>query len=56
MTVRELQQRVRRLHAREEAGVSGETPFLALAGVWLFLLPLFLFLLLVAYGAYYLAS
>ena len=43
------------LHQIEEAGESGETPFIAILGVFLFLLPLFLLLLGIAFGAYYLA-
>jgi hypothetical protein len=44
------------LHEIEQAGESGETPFIAILGLLLFLLPLFLLLLAIAFGAYYLAS
>jgi hypothetical protein len=44
------------LHQIEQTGESGETPFIALLGLFLFLLPLFLLLLGIAFGAYYLAK
>jgi hypothetical protein len=51
---RELEQRVDELHEVEFEGESPATPFIATAGVWLFILPLFLFMLGAALAAYYL--
>jgi hypothetical protein len=46
----------RHLHAVEQEGESGETPFLALLGVSVFLvLPVFLAMVGLAVAAYYLA-
>jgi hypothetical protein len=43
------------LHAIEREGESGETPFIALLGLILFLLPIVIVFLAIAFGAYYLA-
>lgn len=43
------------LHDVEKRGEEAATPFIAVGGVILFLLPIFLFLLGVAFAAYYLA-
>ena len=43
------------LHEVEHEGESGETPFLATFGVFLFLVPVFLVILGLAFAAYYLA-
>jgi len=40
----------------EQTGESGETPFIAILGLLFFLVPLFLLLLGIAFGAYYLAA
>jgi hypothetical protein len=53
--VRGVEHEAEHLHAVEEAGESGETPFIALLGLILFLLPIFLVFLGLAFGAYYLA-
>jgi hypothetical protein len=45
----------RHLHAVEQEGESGETPFLAMLGVVVFLLPVFLLMVGLAFAAYYLA-
>jgi hypothetical protein len=39
----------------ERAGDSGETPFIALIGIFLFLLPIFFVIVGLAFAAYYLA-
>ncbi len=39
----------------EQAGESGETPFIALIGVMLFVLPIFLVIVGLAFAAYYIA-
>ena len=41
------------LHEIEETGESGETPYIAILGVFLFIFPIFLILLGVALIAYY---
>jgi hypothetical protein len=46
---------VQHLHDVEREGESGETPFLATAGVFLFILPIFLVILGLALLAYYLS-
>jgi hypothetical protein len=38
----------------EEKGESGETPFIAILGIILFLVPIFLVMVGLAFGAYYL--
>jgi|1185.fasta_scaffold08769_2 hypothetical protein len=55
MTRRELEQRLEELHAEEVEGASTATPFIAAAGVWLFVAPLFMLMLGAALAAYYLA-
>jgi hypothetical protein len=44
-----------RLHALERKGDSGETPFIAILGLFLFFLPVFLVIAALAFTAYYLA-
>ncbi len=39
----------------ERAGESGETPFIAILGIVLFLLPIFLVIVGLSFAAYYLA-
>ena len=55
LTMRRLQQRAHDLHVREVEGQSGETPFLAIAAVGLFLIPAFCVILGAALAAYYLS-
>jgi hypothetical protein len=43
------------LHEIERAGDSGEAPFIAILGVFLFLLPIAAFMMIVAFSAYALA-
>lgn len=43
------------LHAVEQAGEAWETPFIAILGLFLFFLPIFLVMLGLAFAAYYLA-
>lgn len=45
----------RHLHEIEQVGYAGETPFIAILGLWIFLGSAFAFLLLVASLAYYLS-
>jgi hypothetical protein len=54
--VQKAEQEVHHLHEVEQAGESGETPFIAIAGVFLFLLPIFLVMVGLALAAYYLSS
>ena len=44
---------VRHLHDVEREGNAGETPFIALIGVFLFLLPIFAFVVTLAFIGYY---
>jgi hypothetical protein len=51
-----LEAEARHLHDVEQRGEAGATPFIALGGLILFLLPIFLVLLGIAFAAYYLAA
>ncbi len=53
--VQALEHEVEHLHEVERSGESGETPFIAIAGIILFLLPIALVMLGAAFAAYYLA-
>jgi hypothetical protein len=53
--VRELEAEVEHLREVEQEGESGETPFIAILGLILFLLPIFLLMVGLAFAAYYLA-
>jgi hypothetical protein len=55
LPVRAIEAEAAHLHRIEQAGESGETPFIAILGVVFFLLPIFLTMLGVAFAAYYLA-
>jgi hypothetical protein len=44
------------LHEIEERGEAGVTPFIAIGGLILFLLPIFLVMVGLAFAAYYLAK
>jgi len=54
--IEKLEAEARHLHAVEQRGESGATPFIAIGGLILFLLPIVLFMLGVAFAAYYLAA
>ena len=51
--IQKLEQEAHHLHEVEQLGESGETPFIAIAGVILFLLPIFLVMAGLAFAAYY---
>jgi hypothetical protein len=53
--VREVEAEVEHLHEVERAGESAETPLIAFLGLILFLLPIFLLMLGIAFAAYYIA-
>jgi hypothetical protein len=53
--IKTIEDEAHHLHEIEQAGESGETPYIALLGVFLFLLPLAAFLMIIAFSAYYLA-
>lgn len=53
--VRKIEDEAEHLHEVEQAGESGETPFIAILGLILFLIPIFLLMLGLALAAYYLA-
>jgi len=52
--VRKIESEAAHLHEVEELGESGETPFVAILGIILFLLPIFALMLGLAFAAYYL--
>jgi hypothetical protein len=54
--VREIEAEVEHLRDVEREGESGETPFVAILGIIIFLLPIVLLILGLAFAAYYLAS
>jgi hypothetical protein len=47
--------RVEHLHEIEQTGSAGATPFIAILGVLLFLLPIAAFMMIGAFSAFYLA-
>ena len=53
--VREVEAEVHRLHEVEREGESGETPFIAILGMFAFLLPIVLLVLGLVFAAYFLA-
>jgi hypothetical protein len=53
--IRSAEAEARHLHAVEREGEAGETPYVAVLGIFLFLLPVFLVMLGLAFAAYYLA-
>ncbi len=53
--VQAIEHEAEHLHQVERAGESGETPFIAIAGIILFLLPILLVFLGLVFAAYYLA-
>jgi hypothetical protein len=52
---RNTEAEVAHLRQVEQTGEAGETPFVVIGGVFLFLLPIFLLLLGIALAAYYIA-
>jgi hypothetical protein len=50
-----VEDEARHLHEVEQVGEAPETPFVAILGVFLFVLPIFLVMVGLAFGAYYLA-
>jgi hypothetical protein len=54
--VRKLEDEAHHLLEVEELGESGETPFIAILGVILFLLPIFLVMLAIILAVYYLVG
>jgi hypothetical protein len=54
--IEKLEAEARHLHDVEQRGESGVTPFIAIGGLILFLVPIVLFMLGVAFAAYYLAA
>jgi hypothetical protein len=55
LPVRKVEAEAQHLLRIEEEGESGETPFIAMLGVALFLTPIFLVIVGLAFGAYYIA-
>jgi nitrogen fixation/metabolism regulation signal transduction histidine kinase len=53
--VRKIESEAAHLHKVEQVGESAETPFIAIMGVVLFLVPIFALMLGLALAAYYLA-
>ena len=53
--VRKIEAEAEHLREVEQAGESGEAPFIAILGLILFLLPIFLLMAGLAFAAYYLA-
>jgi nitrogen fixation/metabolism regulation signal transduction histidine kinase len=54
--VRKIESEAHHLHEVEQVGVGGETPFVAILGVFLFLVPIFAVMLGLAFAAYYLVG
>jgi len=54
--VRRIESEAAHLHEVEQIGESGETPFIAILGVVLFVAPIFALMLGLAFAAYYLAG
>jgi hypothetical protein len=54
--IRKVEAEAQHLHEVERAGDLGETPFIAILGVILFLLPIFGFMVGLAFAAYYLTG
>jgi len=52
---RNVEAEAEHLRQVEQTGEAGETPFIVILGLVFFLLPLFLFLVGVAFAAYYIA-
>jgi hypothetical protein len=54
--VRRIESEAHHLREVEEVGESGETPFIAILGVVLFVLPIFLLMLAIILAVYYLVG
>jgi len=54
--IQAIEHEVEHLHEVEQRGEAGETPFIAIAGMMLFLLPIFCFLVGVSFAAYYITK
>ena len=52
-SARQVEAEAHHLQEIERAGEAGETPYIAILGVFLFLLPIFLFIAGVSFIAYY---
>jgi hypothetical protein len=55
-SARHVEAEARHLQEIERAGEAGETPYIAILGVFLFLLPIFLFISGAAFIAYYVVA
>jgi hypothetical protein len=53
--IRSAESEAHHLHEVERTGEAGDTPLIAVLGIFLFLLPIFLVILGLALAAYYLA-
>jgi hypothetical protein len=53
--IRKVEAEADHLREVERVGYAGATPLIAILGIFLFLLPIFAFMLGVAFAAYYLA-
>ena len=53
--IQEVEAEAHHLHEVEKLGESGETPFIAILGVFLFLVPIAAFMMIFALAAIYLA-
>ena len=54
--IRKVEHEVEHLHEIEMRGEAGETPFIAIAGVVLFLIPILCFIAGCAFAAYYITK
>jgi len=54
--VRNIESEARHLHEVGQVGEGGVTPFVAILGVFLFLVPIFALMLGLAFAAYYLVG
>jgi hypothetical protein len=53
--VKTIEAEAHHLHDVEQAGSSGKAPFIAILGVFLFVVPIAAFMMIVAFSAYSLA-
>jgi hypothetical protein len=53
--VKSIESEAQHLHEIEETGEAAGAPFIAIAGLFLFLLPIFLVIVGLAFAAYYIA-
>lgn len=54
-SARRIEAEAEHLHEVEQAGESGETPYIAILGLLFFLIPIFLVIVGLSFAAYYLA-